>query len=104
MRAFRIVKKACAHGLFREGARAYGDADYPEFDGVRGADAALAALESLAHYGGAERGIAFVTFEIEIPTSSRCVEARLPRDWRARTARLDPRARFECSAAGARQR
>ena len=46
---------------------------------------ALAALESLAHYGGAERRIAFVTFEIEIPDklAMHVEAAKLPRDWRS---------------------
>lgn len=45
---------------------------------------ALAALESLAHYGGAERRMAFVTFEIEIPDelAIHAEAASLPPDWR----------------------
>jgi RES domain-containing protein len=46
---------------------------------------ALAALESLAHYGGAERRLQFVTFEIEIPDKLVVPldRARLPRGWRS---------------------
>lgn len=45
---------------------------------------ALAALESLAHFGGAERRLQFVTFEIEIPErlAMRIELSALPRDWR----------------------
>jgi RES domain-containing protein len=45
---------------------------------------ALAALESLAHYAGAERRMAFVTFEIELPDelAFQLDPAVLPRDWR----------------------
>ena len=46
---------------------------------------ALAALETLAHYAGAERRIEFVVFEIEIPDE--CVmtldRAVLAADWRS---------------------
>src|SRR5260221_11221364 len=46
---------------------------------------ALAALETLAHYGGAERRMEFVTFEIEIPDrlAIHVGGAALPRDWRS---------------------
>jgi RES domain-containing protein len=88
MRAFRIVKKRHALTAFSgEGARAYGGRwNYPGIPVVYAAHTrALAALESLAHYGGAERGIAFVTFEIEIPDklAMHVEAARLPRDWRS---------------------
>jgi RES domain-containing protein len=45
---------------------------------------ALAALEGLAHFGGAERRIAFVTFAIEVPDELvlRLATANLPGDWR----------------------
>jgi RES domain-containing protein len=88
MRAFRIVKKRHALAAFSgEGARAYGGRwNYPGIPMVYAAHTrALAALESLVHYGGAERRIAFVTFEIEIPDRLALhVEAgALPRDWRS---------------------
>ena len=43
------------------------------------------ALESLAHFGGAERRIEFVTFEIDVPDKLvvQLVAADLPRDWRS---------------------
>lgn len=46
---------------------------------------ALAALESLAHYGGAERRIAFLAFEIEIPErlAIHVAASTLPRGWRS---------------------
>jgi RES domain-containing protein len=46
---------------------------------------ALAALESLAHFGGAERRLRFVTFEIEIPDQLvlQLDRATLPRGWRS---------------------
>jgi RES domain-containing protein len=88
MRAFRIVKKRHALTAFTgEGARAYGGRwNYQGIPMVYAAHTrALAALESLAHYGGAERRMAFVTFEIEIPDrlAIRVEAATLPRDWRS---------------------
>ena len=87
MRAFRIVKKRHALTAFSgEGARAYGGRwNHPGIPMVYAAHTrALAALESLAHYGGAERRMAFVTFEIEIPDKRaiHVLAAALPRDWR----------------------
>ena len=87
MRAFRIVKRRHALTAFSgDGARAFGGRwNYPGIPMVYAAQTrALAALESLAHYGGAERRMAFVTFEIEIPDKLAVyVEAvHLPRDWR----------------------
>lgn len=87
MRAFRIVKKAHALTAFTgEGARAYGGRwNYPGIPMVYAAHTrALAALESLAHYGGAERRMAFVTFAIEVPDPLAIYldAAALPRDWR----------------------
>ena len=70
MRAFRIVKKRHVLTAFSgDGARAYGGRwNLPGIPMVYAAHTrALAALESLAHFGGAERHMAFVTFEIEIP-------------------------------------
>jgi RES domain-containing protein len=70
MRAFRIVKKRHALTAFSgDGARAYGGRwNFPGIPMVYAAHTrALAALESLAHFGGAERRLAFITFEIEIP-------------------------------------
>ncbi|HEY4999751.1 MAG TPA: RES domain-containing protein, partial [Usitatibacter sp.] len=88
MRAFRIVKKRHALTAFSgEGARAFGGRwNHPGIPMVYAAQTrALAALESLAHYGGAERRMAFVTFEIEIPDklAIHIAAAGLPRDWRS---------------------
>src|SRR5690606_22800325 len=88
MRAYRIVKKRHALAAFSgDGARAYGGRwNLPGTPMVYAAQTrALAALESLAHFGGAERRMAFVTFEIEIPENLalRLVTADLPRDWRS---------------------
>ena len=88
MRAFRIVKKKHALSAFSgEGARAYGGRwNYPGIPMVYAAHTrALAALESLAHYGGAERRMAFVTFEIEFPDkiAIHLDAAALPGDWRS---------------------
>jgi RES domain-containing protein len=46
---------------------------------------ALAALESLVHFGGAERTLHFVTFEIDVPDKHvlRLDPATLPRGWRS---------------------
>lgn len=87
MRAFRIVKKRHMLTAFSgEGARAYGGRwNFPGVPMVYAAHTrALAALESLAHFGGAERRLQFVTFEIEIPDrlAMRIELASLPRDWR----------------------
>jgi RES domain-containing protein len=87
MRAFRIVKKRHALTAFSgDGARAFGGRwNFPGIPMVYSAHTrALAALESLAHYGGAERRMAFVTFEIEIPDklAVRIEASALPRDWR----------------------
>src|SRR5260221_7024910 len=45
---------------------------------------ALAALESLAQFGGAERRMAFMTFEIDIPDklAIHVAASALPRGWR----------------------
>jgi RES domain-containing protein len=88
MRAFRIVKRRHALTAFSgDGARAYGGRwNLPGTPMVYAAQTrALAALESLAHFGGAERRMAFVTFEIEIPDrlALRLDAAELPRDWRS---------------------
>ena len=88
MRAFRIVKKRHALAAFSgEGARAYGGRwNHPGIPMVYAAQTrALAALESLAHFGGAERHMAFVTFEIEIPDklAIHVATAALPRGWRS---------------------
>ena len=88
MRAYRIVKKRHMLTAFLgDGARAYGGRW--NFAGVPMVYAAhtraLAALESLAHFGGAERRIEFVTFELEIPDKL-AIHAKvedLPRDWRS---------------------
>ena len=88
MQAFRIVKKRHALAAFSgDGARVYGGRwNFPGIPMVYAAHTrALAALESLAHFGGAERRMAFVTFEIEIPDklAMRVEAAELPRDWRS---------------------
>ncbi len=88
MRAFRIVKKRHALVAFSgDGARAYGGRwNRPGISMVYAAQTrALAALEALAHYGGAERRIAFVTFEIDVPDklAIRLAASDLPRDWRS---------------------
>lgn len=88
MRAFRIVKKRHALTAFSgEGARAFGGRwNFPGIPMVYAAQTrALAALESLAHFGGAERRMAFMTFEIEMPDklAMRLEAARLPPDWRS---------------------
>ena len=87
MRAYRIVKKRHMLTAFSgDGARAYGGRW--NFQGIPMVYAAhtraLAALESLAHFGGAERRLEFVTFELEIPDklAIRVELAGLPRDWR----------------------
>jgi RES domain-containing protein len=87
MRAFRIVKKRLALTAFSgDGARAYGGRwNFPGIPMVYAAHTrALAALESLAHYGGAERRMEFVTFEIDIPDplAMQLDAATLPSDWR----------------------
>ena len=50
---------------------------------------ALAALEALAHFAGAERRISFVTFEIDVPDALvvRLSPADLPSDWRSEEPR-----------------
>ena len=88
MQAFRIVKKRLALAAFSgDGARAYGGRwNVPGVPMVYAAQTrALAALESLAHYGGAERRMEFIVFEIEIPDrlALRVEAAELPRDWRS---------------------
>ena len=87
MRAFRIVKRRHVLTAFSgDGARAYGGRwNVPGIPVVYAAHTrALAALESLAHFGGAERRLQFVTFEIEISDSlvMRIELSGLPRDWR----------------------
>jgi RES domain-containing protein len=88
MRAYRIAKlKHAATAFTGEGARAFGGRwNLPGVPMVYAAHTrALAALESLAHFAGAERRIRFVTFEIEIPDELAIhvkVES-LPRDWKS---------------------
>ena len=87
MRAFRIVKRRHALTAFSgDGARAYGGRwNFPGIPMVYAAHTrALAALESLAHFGGAERRMEFVTFEIDVPDrlTMRVEAGALPRDWR----------------------
>ena len=87
MRAFRIVKKRHMLTAFSgDGARAYGGrwnlAGIPIVYAAH--TRALAALESLAHFGGAQRRMQLVTFEIGIPENivTRIELSDLPRDWR----------------------
>jgi len=87
MQGFRIVKKRHALTAFSgEGASMYGGRwNRPGLPMVYAAQTrALAALEALAHYAGAERRIAFVTFAIEVPEAlvMRLALADLPSDWR----------------------
>lgn len=87
MRAFRIVKKRHALTAFSgDGARMFGGRwNRPGVPMVYAAQTrALAALESLAHYAGAERRIAFVSFAIEVPDALvlRLAASDLPADWR----------------------
>lgn len=87
MRAFRIVKHRHALTAFTgEGARAYGGRwNLPGVPMVYAAHTrALAALETLAHFGGEERRMAFVTFEIEVPdeVALHLAAKDLPADWR----------------------
>jgi RES domain-containing protein len=93
MRAYRIVKERHALTAFSgEASSAYGGRwNRPGTPIVYAAESrALAALEALAHFAGAERRIPFVIYEIEIPDD--CVlkldQGSLPADWRS----LDPRA------------
>ncbi len=88
MRAFRIVKKGHALTAFLgDGARAYGGRwNHPGVPMVYTAQTrALAALESLVHFGGEERKVSFVAFEIEIPErlAIHVAESSLPRGWRS---------------------
>jgi RES domain-containing protein len=87
MQAFRIVKERHALTAFSgDGARAYGGRwNRPGIPMVYAAQTrALASLEALAHYAGAERRIAFVTFAIDVPEALviRLAAADLPSDWR----------------------
>jgi RES domain-containing protein len=87
MQAFRIVKKRHALTAFSgDGAREYGGRwNVPGVPMVYTAQSrALAALESLAHYAEAERRIAFVIFEVQVPDAlvMRLPPQRLPSDWR----------------------
>jgi RES domain-containing protein len=88
MHAYRIVKRRHLLSAFSgEGARAYGGRwNRPGTPIVYAAQSrALAALEALAHFGGAERRIAFVIFEIDIPDELILTldNSTLPLDWRS---------------------
>jgi len=87
MRAFRIVKKRHVLEAFSgTGAREYGGRwNHPGVPMVYAAHTrALAALEALAHFAGAERRIEFVTFAIDIPEALllRVEVGNLPYGWR----------------------
>lgn len=88
MLAFRIVKERHVLTAFSgDGARVYGGRwNRPGVPMVYAAQTrALAALEALAHFAGAERRIAFVTFEIEVPDPlvMRLAPEDLPAGWRS---------------------
>jgi RES domain-containing protein len=88
MRAYRIAKRRHVLSAFSgEGARAYGGRwSNPGTPIVYAAQSrALAALEALAHFAGAERRIAFVIFEIDIPDALILAldVSTLPPDWRS---------------------
>jgi RES domain-containing protein len=88
MRAYRIAKRRHVLSAFSgEGAWAYGGRwNNPGTPIVYAAQSrALAALEALAHFGGAERRIALVIFEIDIPDEIILVldVSTLPPDWRS---------------------
>jgi RES domain-containing protein len=88
MRAFRIVKRRHAPEAFTgDGARMHGGRwNHPGVPMVYAAQTrALAAMETLVHFRGAERRISFVTFEIEIPERlvSRLRPSDLPKGWRS---------------------
>jgi RES domain-containing protein len=88
MRAYRIVKKRHALSAFSgEGASAYGGRwNRPGTPIVYAAESrALAALEALAHFAGAERRISFIIFELEIPDEVmlKLDPSTLPADWRS---------------------
>jgi len=92
MKAFRIVKEKHVLTAFSgDGARAYGGRwNRPGVPMVYAAQTrALAALEALAHFAGAERRISFVTFEIDVPDSLvlRVLPNELPADWRSEEPR-----------------
>ena len=87
MRAYRIVKKRHVLSAFSgDGAKAYGGRrNRPGIPMVYAAESrALAALEALVHFQGAERHIEFVMFEIEIPAPlmKREDESSMPPGWR----------------------
>jgi RES domain-containing protein len=87
MEAFRIVKKRHVLTAFSgDGARMFGGRwNRPGVPMVYAAHTrALAALEALAHFAGAERRIEFVTFAIEVPDELvlRSSPEDLPPDWR----------------------
>jgi len=88
MRCFRLVKARHALEAFTgAGARVYGGRwNRPGIPMVYAAQSlALAALETVVHFSGEERGIAFVAYEIDVPDE--CVKSLdgrdLPRDWRS---------------------
>ena len=89
MRAFRIVKRRHAVEAFTgDGARMHGGRwNLPGVPMVYAAHTrALAAMESLVHFHGAERRIDFVTFEIDVPDrlALRLSPSDLPKGWRAK--------------------
>jgi RES domain-containing protein len=88
MRCYRLVKARHALEAFTgAGARAFGGRwNRPATPMVYAAQSlALAALETVVHFSGEERGISFIAFALEVPDSCvRTLEPReLPPDWRS---------------------
>ena len=88
MRCFRLVKARHARDAFTgSGARAFGGRwNRPGTALVYAAQSlSLAALETVVHFSGEERGIDFLCFTVDVPDA--CVEVieprGLPRDWRS---------------------
>ncbi len=80
MRCFRLVKARHARAAFTgSGARAFGGRwNRPGTPLVYAAQSlSLAALETVVHFSGEERGIDFVCFAIDVPDA--CVEVIEPR-------------------------
>jgi RES domain-containing protein len=87
MLAYRLVKAKHALDAFTgEAARRYGGRwNRPGIPMVYAAQSrALAAQETLVHFGGEERNIDFVVYEVDVPDDLllRLRVEDLPRDWR----------------------
>ena len=97
MQAFRLVKAKHAIEAFNgEGARRYGGRwNTPGIPMVYAAQSrALAAMETLIHTAGADRRLAYVMYEIEIPERllQTIAPKDLPPDWRNLTPPLSVQA------------